>query len=454
MSRTVIKYGGSNLRETDGIRKLLNIIPEYHNPILVVSALFGITNYIEEFLNDSSFSKTNIRKFSDHLYLKHAGFTKELIAANAKQTAINKKINTRLTELEHILLGVHYLRDLPLNLKELILSYGERLSSLLISEILKAEGFNCTEALPENIGLITAGKPGNAAVNISASTQEVKKSLSEPTLFVIPGFYGISKKGKVRLLGRGGTDYSAACIANCIDASSLDIWKDVEGFKSCDPSIISSALVLDSLTYDEAAELAYFGAKILHPRTVEPLINKNIPIRLFSTRVKTIKPLTIINGKKQITAGVIKSITSTDDYCILKLTGSGIGIKSGVLAKVATALNDKKINISSVITSQIAINLIIEKKNIKEATHQIQQLKLPVVQDINVTKDITLLALIGHGMVEQYGIAARAFSVLANSNINVHLSSMGATEVTTYLIINLEDKQKAIEEIHKEFFNN
>lgn len=453
MSRTVIKYGGSNLRNPDGIEQLLNITQEYKNPIIVVSALYGVTNYIEDFLQKNSISKTSIRKFSDQLYLKHTGFTKKLIDSNAKQNAINKRINARLTELEHILLGVYYLKELQPKLKEYILTFGERLSSLLISEILKAKEINCKETLPENIGLYTTGEPGNAIVDIPASADEVKINLSEPITFIIPGFYGITRKGKISLLGRGGTDYSAACIANCVDANSLDIWKDVDGFRSGDPAIIKPAIKLESLTYDEAAELAYFGAKILHPRTVEPLVKKNIPIRLFSTEGGSKKPVTIINGKKHLTNEVIKSISFTDHYSILKLSGSGVGIRPGVLAKVTTALHENGINICSVITSQIAINIIIDQKDLKSAKELIEALKLPVVKELKVIQGISLVALVGHGMVEQYGIAARAFSVLAKSNINVHLSSMGASDVTTYLVVDQKDKQKAIENIHNEFFN-
>jgi len=454
MSRTVIKYGGSNLRKPEGIIQLFEISQEYKNPIIVVSALYGVTNFIQDYLTNNKFSKPGIRKFTDELYVKHSHFTKKLIQSASDQNVINKKINARLSELEHILLGVYYLKDLPPDLEAYILSFGERLSSLLISEYFKTQNLHCLEFLPENIGLIAKGEPKNAIVGIEASCKEVNKQLFDRSTVIIPGFYGITYDGKVRLFGRGGSDYSAACIANIVNATTLDIWKDVKGFKSSDPSVIPTASKLDTLTYDEAAELAYFGAKILHPRTVEPLVQKNIPIRFFSTKYSTDKPLTIINGKKHVSKNIIKSIASIDNYSILKLSGSGVGIRPGVLAKVTTVLHDKGINISSVITSQIAINLILEQKDIKKARQLIEALKLPVINELKIIQDISLLALVGHGMVEQYGIAARAFTVLANNGINVHLSSMGASEVTTYLVIDIQNKHKAINEIHKEFFNN
>lgn len=452
MSKNVIKYGGSNLREPKGVSQLVGILDEYSDPVLVVSALFGVTDFIQDFLQIKKITKKQIQRFTDLLYKKHSQFVFQLTTNSTDQKRINKLIKTRILELEHILLGIYYLGELPLHLQNLILSYGERLSALLISQVIQLHKPSCSEALPENIGLIAKGEPSNASIDLQASVANIRKSLSGQTIYVIPGFYAPAINGRISLLGRGGTDYAAACIAFCLEATSLDIWKDVVGFQSSDPTFVKEAILLESLTYDEAAELAYFGARILHPRTVEPLVEKNIPIRIFSTALESGTPSTIINGKKHIREDIIKSITFSDDFAVLKLSGPGVGIKPGVLAKVTTLLHDQGINISSVITSQIAINLIISRTEAEQAKALIIGLELPVIKSISLLKNVTLLALVGHGMVDQHGVAARTFTVLAKNSINVHLSSMGASDVTTYLIINQEDKQKALEEIHREFF--
>jgi aspartate kinase/aspartokinase/homoserine dehydrogenase 1 len=340
----------------------------------------------------------------------------------------------------------------PLHLNTRLMSYGERLSALLIAGILDGPGRRCRVAFPEAIGLKARGDLLNASIDLKRSGKTVKKTLSAPGITIVPGFYGILEDGSIGLLGRGGSDYSAACIASCLDATSLDIWKDARGFLSSDPSIIPDVIRQESLTYDEAAELAYFGARILHPRTVEPLIEKKIPIRLFSTSEDHASPLSVINGQSRVSETVIKSITFTDDFSVLKISGAGVGIKPGVLAKVTAILDDHGININSVITSQIAINLIVGKRYACRAGRLISALDLPVIKEVKVLEGTSLLALVGHGMVEQHGVAARAFSVLAGLGINVHLSSMGASDVTTYLVIDRQDRDRAIHAIHREFF--
>jgi len=353
-------------------------------------------------------------------------------------------------------LGIYYIKEIPCFLTDLILSFGERLSSLVISKVLLTNNIDCEEALPENIGLLTNGEYGNASVEIAASRSKVKKSLSANKTFIIPGFYGISPKAKVTLLGRGGSDYTAACIANCIDSPFLEIWKGVKGFLSADPNYIKNPMRLKRITYNEAAELAYFGAKILHPRTIEPLIEKSIPIKLFCTTSDTMnpEPLTVINSKEEISKNVVKSISFSDDFCVLKLNGPGVGLKTGILAKITSALNNAGINISSVITSQISINILLSSKDDVAAKQLIDQLELPFVREIKLINDISLVAVVGHGMMEKYGVAAKIFTVLANKNINVLMSSMGASEVVTHLVIDKRNSNIAIKEIHKEFFNN
>ena len=457
MSKIVIKYGGSNLKEPNGIKKLHKIISNHKKPVVVVvSALFGITDFLETLpqnvLNKKDEIKNAVRFLSD----KHFNIVQHNVNSLEYQKKIRAILDNRIKELENLLHGIYYIKEVPCFLKDMVLSFGERLSSLVISQVLQSNGIDCEEALPENIGLITDGEHGNASVNITASQSKVKKALSFEKTFVVPGFYGVSTEGKATLLGRGGTDFAAACIANCIDSPSLEIWKDVKGFLSADPRYIKNPTRLERITYKEAAELAYFGAKILHPRTVEPLIDKSIPVNLFSTESGTInpEPLTVINAREEVSKNVVKSITFSDDFCVLKLNGPGVGIKPGILARVTSTLNDSCINISSVITSQISINILLSSKDGETARQLVDQLELPFVREIQLINDISLVAVVGHGMIEKYGVAAKIFTVLANKSINVLMSSMGASEVVTYLIIDKRNRNIAVKGIHKEFFNN
>jgi len=457
MSKIVIKYGGSNLKEADGIYKLQNIISSHEKPVVVVvSALFGITDFLDALQQKVFKNKEEIRNAVKFLLDEHLNIVKHNVNSINHRKKIKGVLENKIYDLEDLLLGIFYIKEIPCFLKDMILSFGERLSSLIITEILNANGIDCVEALPENIGLLTNGEYGNASVEINASQEKVKQSLSANKTFIIPGFYGVSIEGKITLLGRGGTDYSAACIANCIDSPSLEIWKDVKGFLSADPKYINNPKRLKQITYKEAAELAYFGAKILHPRTVEPLIDKKIPVKLFcpADGTKNSQPLTVINSREEISESIVKSISFSDDFCVLKLNGPGVGIKPGILAKVTSTLNEAGINISSVITSQISINILLSTNDEKTAKQVVSKLALPFVREIQLINDISLVAVVGHGMLEKYGVAARIFNVLANKGINVLMGSMGASEVVTYIIIDKKNNKPAIKEIHKEFFNN
>jgi len=460
--RTVVKFGGSNLKTKADIQKIIEVIKGYPTPpIVVVSAFYGITNFLVDIIENV---EMNASKEADNIVQTYTVFLSrmknEIINQNIDntelRTEVTRKMSERLQELERYLKGAHYIGEVPHFVKDIVLSYGERFSSLILNEVLKYNGINSREILPEELGLITDGEFGNASIDFELATPLVQSSLSEEMVYVVPGFYGISSDHKVTLLGRGGSDYSAAAIANCIDAQSLDVWKDVNGFMSADPKLVANPIRLHTLTYTEAAELAYFGARILHPRTVEPLMEKHIPIRIFNIdkTENKFEPLSIINSTKVIHTDIVKSVTYSDDFCILKLRGPGIGVKQGELAKVTHALDEAGINIKSVITSQIVINLLLSANDLQPAHLLLQKLRLKTVTEMLAIDNISVIAVVGEGLIEQHGIAARIFSAVARKQINVKIIVLGASQVVSYFIIDRKDRDVAIREIHAEFFEN
>lgn len=455
MPDIVVKFGGSNLREKSDVLQLVKIIKAYKKPlVIVISANYGITDYLYDQMNkirDQEAESGLVRQYLEQLYLN-------IINKNIKEKKSGEKaylqIRESIRELERYLLGVSCIGESPDFLEDLILSYGERLSAILLNNLLAYHNISSKLIYPGELPLITDGEFGNASVDFEKSSEKVNQSLSADIHYIIPGFFGISPEGKTTILGRGGSDYSAAAIARCIKATSLDIWKDVNGFLSGDPQIVNHPVLLEKITYAEAAELAYFGARILHPRTVEPLQDCHIPIRIFNIQNGTdkFKPLTVVNSEEVVREGVVKSVTYSDDFCLLKLKGPGVGIKPGILAKVTTILNKGKINISSVITSQIAINLLLSKKDLKKAWDLVKSLGLTAVNDIIAIRNISLIAVVGQGMLENPGIAARMFNAVARKKINVQMSSSGASQVVSYFIVDNKDRTEAVCEIHEEFF--
>ena len=455
MNKIVVKFGGSNLKTKEDISKLIKVIKGYRDPIvIVISALYGVTDNLLRIIHEVKKDEEAVNRIKKILLDAHRQIIIQYIDDTDYQKEILKKIKRRVNELGKYLLGVHYLGEIPDFAQDMVLSYGERLSSLVLESILKYIRIECEEILPEIIKLYTDGEFGNATVDFSLSEKNVKKHLSGSKIYIIPGFYGISQDSKVTLLGRGGSDYSAAAIACCIDAPSVDIWKDVPGFMSADPKIVENPMIIDTLTYSEAAELSYFGARILHPRTFEPVLEKRIPIRLFNINgsSENIKPLTVIRDKGIVKEDVIKSVTFSNDLGILKLRGPGVGIKPGIMSRVTTLLSNSSINIKSIITAQTSINILLSKEDLEKSYQIVKAIGLSVVDEIICIDEISLIAVVGEGMLEKHGIAARVFSAVSYHKINIQIISAGASSVATYFIIDQKDRGKAIKAIHKEFF--
>lgn len=455
MPKTVVKFGGSNLKCKEDIGRIIQVVRNYDQPVVVVvSAFYGVTNYLIEALEKARHNEQVAVKTTSYLY----NLKKEALELHIQDgdliNSILSAISSLLDELEKFLHGIALTGDASPALEDHVLSFGERISAVFLSGILNNQSIDAQVAFPETIGLITDGEFGASSVDFVKSTIKVREALSGEMVYVIPGFYGISPEGKTTLLGRGGSDYSAAAIARCIGAASLDIWKDVNGFLSADPKIVENPVQIQKLTYNEAAELAYFGAKILHPRTVEPLSDPHIPIRIFNIYgVLDVKnPLSVVSAEKIVTKAIVKSVTYSEDFGILKLKGSGVGAKPGILAKVTTALHLAGINISSVLTSQISINIIIAKKDLSTAYAVVSAIELPVVGKLQITDNIAVVAAVGNGIAENYGVAARIFTALAKNGINVLMSCSGASPIVSYFLIELNDRIQAVKAIHHEFF--
>ncbi|MBN2134157.1 MAG: aspartate kinase [Acidobacteria bacterium] len=455
MKKIVVKFGGSNLKTKEDINKLLKVIGLYNRPIIIViSALFGVTNKLIGGLEKIRENENAIMELIDWLRESHYSIIDLHIDQPQAADRIKEEIKGHLLTLEKYLLGMHYLNEIPDFAYDLTLSYGEKLSAITLNAILSSKRLESKCVMPEEIGLITDGEFHNATVNFKKCAAHVAGHFNQDKIYIVPGFYGISESNKITLLGRGGSDYSAASIARCVRAEYLDIWKDVAGYMSADPKLISDAVPLRQLTYKEAAELSYFGAKILHPRTFEPLHEDGIQIRLFNIDEvgDTLDPISIINDHPEITESVVKSVTSNDSIAILKMRGSGVGVKPGIIAKTATALNNAKINIKSIITAQTNINLLFDIEDIDKAADVVRELNLSYVDDIVVIKDMSLIAVVGEGMLHQPGIAARVFSAVYEQKINVNIISAGASSVATYFIVKKDDCSDAVKAIHREFF--
>ncbi len=458
MSKIVIKFGGSNMRRPEDIAKLARIAKGYGRPfVAVVSAFYGVTDEIEECVRKASEGGHDEGAFAARLLaLKERVI--EAAVAPARRAAVLAQVSERVARLERYLLGIHYLEDVPGFARDAALSYGERLSSAVLAAAFADAGLPCEEALPEDIGLVAEGEFGNAGCDLAASEPRVRDRLSGDRSYVVPGFYGVGADGRVRLFGRGGTDYSAACIARCLGAESLDVWKDVRGFLAADPGAVDAPGLIPHLSYAEAAELSYFGAKILHPRTVEPLLGRGIPIRIFDIEgpESGAAPGTVIDAGRSFASGAARAVSATSGIGILKLHGPGVGFKRGILAKAASALDGAGINIKSVITAQTSIDILLAEPELPKAEAALKEHRVDGVLEVSAKPGLAIVAVVGDGLLEERaggrGVAARALAAVRAAGVHVYLTQAGASEVAVYIIVDAEAKVKAVRAAHAEFF--
>ena len=454
MTHHVLKFGGSNLKKKDDILRIVDVIGKYDTSlVIVVSAFYGVTDMLVNALEKIKNDETAIAELTDSLLALKKETLDEVVDDPIVREEIFEAVKNRVKRLKRYLQGVNFFGETPAFVNDTILSYGERLSALMLTGILNYYHVKAEEILPEDLGLLTDGEFANATVDFVKTGDNVKKAIEGKKIVVVPGFYGVSKEGKTTLLGRGGSDYSAAAIAKCINALSLDLFKDVDGFLTADPRYVESPQRIEQLSYMESAELSYFGAKILHPRTVEPLREAGIPIRIYNiaTVEDLSKPLTSIQRASNVHDDVIKSVTFSDDIGILKLKGAGIGNKPGILAKVSSAMDREGINIKSVITSQTTINILIETAHLKRSAKLVKNLDLHAVSEIIAEDDISVIAAVGNGIMEKVGLAGRIFTAVSLKGINIEIISVGASPVAAYFIVKKTDRAATIKAIHDEY---
>jgi len=453
----VAKFGGGCLRNDKDFLRVVDILrQERSSPtIIVVSAICGITDALYNGITFALNSESSIPQTVIRLKTKHYEIIETSIMDHSRRDSMQRIIDDKIQRLERLLYGVAYTGEVTDSVRVMILSQGERLSATILSGILEDNGIPSIPMESENIGLQTDEQFENATANLAVVQSNLQQYLipviEQGMIPVITGFFGCNAAGKPTSFGRNGSDYSAAVIARAMNADSLDIWKDVNGFHTIDPKITDNARPIAVLSYREAAELSYFGATILHPRTVEPLRDSAIEIRIRNIH-SSAGFCTIIRPQGHYEADVIKSIACNNNISVLKVHGAGVGYKPGIIGEIGQILSIANVNIYSVITSQTCINLLIDRCDSSRSKRALASLVGGVIAGIDVRDDVALIAVVGEGLLTTKGLAARVFSAVAESGVNVEMFSAGASEVAYYFIVKTEDMEPAIQAVHRTFF--
>jgi len=448
MSNCIVRFGGNSLYKYPVLETFAKLVAQSGNRItIVVSAIPEIQDAIEKGIE----LLISCAATSDQIILELKRLISERIPFQSTLKN-NELIDNEIIELYNLLKGIEYTGDFSFALKDQVICYSERISTSILQSFLIDRGIESIIISPESIGLIVTEEYGNASI-LYAESKSLSDKLPEG-INLVPGAYGITLSGKIARLGKNSTDYSAAGIARLAGANTLELWELEKEFRTSDADFVPHSSLIPRLTYEEASELSYFSEQSIHPRIVEPLIDVHIPIHVFSINNQGKILNTIINSESVVSPNVVKSIVHTEEIAILKLNGPGVGFKPGILAKVTSAFHHSGINIRSVITSQVSINIILNKNEIEKARQICLKLPLTSVSEIRIEDRVSLIAVVGHGMQQHHGVSAKLFTAVAQHKINVLLSGSGASDLVSYIIVDQSDTRKAITEIHGTFFND
>jgi aspartate kinase len=452
----VMKFGGGCFKDARSISQAAAIIGrEKERPVVVVSAVTGVTDMLIEACSQAERNERGVTADVQRIQAVHDSLIRTMIKNADVRRDLSRYVETALKKVGKLLYGISYTAEVTPATRSHVLSFGERLAAFLLAALLIDRRTPARPVESDKIGMLTDDVVENATVDLPGFRRALKRLKPglgrHDAVDVVTGFFGINPRGKVATFGRNGTDYSAAAVAAGLGASRLEIWKDVEGFMSADPKLEPQARKIDRLSYYEAAELSYFGARILHPRTLEPL--HGLPI---TVEIKNLwhpdNPGTEVLPNGSVKNDVIKSVAFNPDIVLLRIHGPGVGYKPGIIGTIGHRLSALGINIYSIITSQTCINLLVDRKDAFRSHEALKTERGGVIERVDLEDGIVLVAAVGEGLLRQKGLAARIFSSVSKAGVNVEMISTGASEVASYFIVKRPDLEKTVHALHQEFF--
>lgn len=434
----VLKFGGTSVKDAATIKKVIEIVTSSnHKQVVVVSAHAGVTNLLVDICNGQ---REIIEHLSAEFTNKHKEIAKELNVLNEVESLIDK-------EVKEINTLTNYLPLSP-QLKDVIMTKGELLSSTIIYHyFLKC---NASVSYIDSKKIIkTDSNFNNANIDFELTNNAVNNSINDllksNDIVIMGGFISSDNQDRPTTLGRGGSDYTAAIVASILDAEELEIWTDVSGILTSDPRVISNVKKVRKLSYSEASELSFFGAKVLHPSTIHPAVKNGIPVRVKNTFNPTDEGTVVISEKSNIE--MIKAIAFRKDVVTITISSNRMLGAVGFMSKVFQVFEELQIPVDIVTTSEVSISVTVNKaeydSNLKD--------RLSLLGEVVVTEDNAIIAAIGEGIKQTAGIASRLFGAL--KGININMVSVGASEVNLSIVVKEEDLVQAVSLLHEEFFN-
>ncbi len=460
----VLKFGGTSVANAENIEKVISIVTKVISKeptVVVVSALGGITDILLDSANIAASGSPEFEAKISTAEKRHFDCVSQLIGNNPPQELISFIKNT-FEEIKNLCNGILLLNELTPRSKDRIAGYGELLSSKIITAAFNQKSISATWLDARKL-IVTNSAFGSAIVDFDVTNQKINESVNQQVsnLFIVPGFIASDTHGVSTTLGRGGSDYTAAIFAAAVSASNLEIWTDVSGMMTADPRLSSNAKIIPYISYQEAMELSHFGAKVIYPPTIQPVMSKHIPVWIkntfapddFGTMISSQQSL---NNKNN---NIITGISSINNICLITLEGIGMVGIPGFSKRLFEALSNEKINVILITqsSSEHSITVAIDSSMFEKAKSAVDvifsnEIALGKVDPLILEKELSIVALVGENMENHTGVSGRMFSAMGRNGINIRAIAQGSSEKNISAVIFTKDVKKTINILHEEFF--
>lgn len=457
----VLKFGGTSVGSAESLNLVRTIVSKKSTSdalIVVVSALGGVTNHLVACANLAAAGNDDYESILSEIEDRHIKLCNSLIPVTLRSHTLTR-VKFLLNDLEDICRGVFLIQELSPRSSDHILSFGERLSSVIINDFFKADAIDSSLLDPRKL-IKTDAQFGNAVVDIELSYSNILKQFeSHSQVSICPGFLASSNIGNhTTTLGRGGSDYTAALLAAALDADSLEIWTDVSGMMTANPKLVPLAHPIAELSYEEAMELSHFGAKVIYPPTIQPVMDKEIPVLIKNT-FSADDPGTKISSLDQVNGNWIKGISSIDDVALCTLSGSGMVAVPNFSYRLFSALSREAVNVIMITqaSSEHTITVGVDLKDAERARKSIElefqhELRQRKVNPLHVETELSIVAMVGKKMRQQVGVSANLFETLSHNGINVKAIAQGSTELNISVVVDKKNLSKSLNSLHESFF--
>ena len=459
-----MKFGGTSVGDVPRLQEVVSIVKQFLNeqPVVVASAMSGVTNTLLDSARKAVERKTGeVHNAVNTLRDKHIHIAHELVKDNKRRAALIKEQQASIDELSQLYYGIGLLKELSPRSLDAVASFGEILSCRQIASILDENGVK-TKFIDARSMIRTDNAFGEASIDFSYTNNAVKDEIAplvkQGIVPIITGFIASTEDGITTTIGRSGSDYTGSIVGAALNSREIWICTDVDGVMTADPRVVKSARVLSEISYREAAEMSYFGAKVIHPKTMVPAIEKKIPIRIKNT-FNPAHPGTLISASVHTDSHTAKTVTSIDDLAIIAIEGNGMIGVPGVSARIFSALARAQVNVMMIsqASSEHNVCFIVPQKDSKRGAKVLQEefsidIARKIIDDVSVKEPVSIIAVVGEGMIGTKGIAGKTFDAVAKADVNIIAIAQGSSELNISFVVDQADAKKAVQSVHDAFY--